>query len=86
MSETGFTILGKDHPISPVLLGDANLAQAMSAKLLEKGVYAIGFFYPVVPHGKARIRTQVSAGHSKEQLDFAIQAFKEAKIELNCYL
>ena len=84
MSETGFTILGKDHPISPVLLGDAKLAQAMSAKLLEKGVYAIGFFYPVVPHGKARIRTQVSAGHSKEQLDFAIQAFKEAKSELNC--
>jgi glycine C-acetyltransferase len=75
MAGTGFTIAGKDHPISPVMLGDAALSQQFADKLLEKGVYAIGFFFPVVPQGKARIRTQISAAHTKEQLDQGIEAF-----------
>ena len=75
MTEAGFTISGKDHPISPVMLGDAALSQEFSAELLKEGVYAVGFFYPVVPKGQARIRTQISAAHSKEQLDKAIAAF-----------
>jgi glycine C-acetyltransferase len=75
MAGTGFTIAGKDHPISPVMLGDAALSQRFADKLLEKGVYAIGFFFPVVPQGKARIRTQISAAHTKEQLDQGIEAF-----------
>jgi glycine C-acetyltransferase len=85
MSALGFTILGANHPICPVLLGDAKLAQAVSSKLLEKGVYAVGFFYPVVPKDRARIRTQVSAAHSREQLDFAVQAFREVKQELSIF-
>jgi glycine C-acetyltransferase len=64
------------------MLGDAVLAQEMSAKLLEKGIYVTGFFYPVVPQGKARIRTQISAAHSREDLDFAIKSFIEVKGEL----
>jgi glycine C-acetyltransferase len=75
MEQTGFTISGKDHPITPVMLGEATLAQEFSRQLLDHGVYAIGFFYPVVPQGKARIRTQISAAHSREQLDQAIDAF-----------
>jgi glycine C-acetyltransferase len=75
MAGTGFTIAGKDHPISPVMLGDAALSQQFADKLLEKGVYAIGFFFPVVPQGKARIRTQISAAHTREQLDQGIEAF-----------
>lgn len=75
MEQTGFTISGKDHPITPVMLGDASLAQEFSRQLLDLGVFAIGFFYPVVPQGKARIRTQISAAHSKQQLDRAIEAF-----------
>ncbi len=75
MSHTGFTISGADHPISPVMLGDAALSQKFSAGLLERGVYAMGFFFPVVPQGKARIRTQISAAHTREQLDQAIEAF-----------
>lgn len=71
----GFTIGGKDHPISPVMLGDAVLSQNFSAQLLDEGVYAVGFFYPVVPKGQARIRTQISAAHTREQLDKAIEAF-----------
>jgi glycine C-acetyltransferase len=82
MSQTGFTIAGKDHPISPVMLGDAALSQAFSEKLLEHGVYAMGFFYPVVPQGKARIRTQISAAHTREQLDQSIDAFVKAGREL----
>jgi len=66
-----------------VMLGDANLAQEMSKKLLEKGIYAIGFFFPVVPKGKARIRTQISAAHTKEDLDQAIEAFSQTYKELN---
>jgi glycine C-acetyltransferase len=75
MAQTGFTISGRDHPISPVMLGDAALSQRFSEMLLDHGVYAIGFFYPVVAQGKARIRTQISAAHSREQLDQGIDAF-----------
>ena len=82
MSRLGFDILSGTHPIVPVMLGDAVLAQKMAARMLERGVYVVGFFYPVVPKGKARIRTQVSAAHSREDLDYAIRMFKEAKEEL----
>lgn len=70
------------HPIVPVMLYDARTAQEFAARMLEKGVYVIGFCYPVVPMGKARIRTQVSAGHSKEDLEFAVKCFKEVKEEM----
>jgi glycine C-acetyltransferase len=82
MEAAGFNILPGEHPIVPIMLGDAVLAQEMSAKLLEKGIYVTGFFYPVVPQGKARIRTQISAAHSREDLDFAIKSFIEVKGEL----
>lgn len=82
IKKIGLTIIESEHPIVPIMLGDAVLSQKMSEKLLEKGVYAVGFYYPVVPKGKARIRTQISAGHSKEDLDFAINAFKKVKEEL----
>jgi len=74
----GFEVGGGDHPILPVMLGDARLAQEMAADLLERGVYVKGFFYPVVPKGQARIRVQISAAHSRDDLDFALQAFGEA--------
>ena len=82
MQNAGFAIDEGDHPIVPVMLGDANLAQNMSKRLLDEGIYAIGFFFPVVPKGKARIRTQISAAHSKEDLDKAIKAFKKIYQEL----
>jgi len=82
MKEAGFSVDQGDHPIVPVMLGDAVLAQKMSARLLEKGIYAIGFFYPVVPQGKARIRTQISAAHTQDDLDRAIKAFSETRDEL----
>ena len=82
ISEAGFEIKKGEHPIVPIMLGDAVLAQNMASKLLEKGVYVIGFFYPVVPKGTARIRVQISAAHTKEDLDFAVNAFKEVKAEL----
>jgi len=82
MKEAGFAIASGDHPIVPVMLGDAALAQEMSQKLLERGIYAIGFFFPVVPKGKARIRTQISAAHSKDDLDKAIAAFALTYAEL----
>ena len=75
MNEAGFTIVPGEHPIAPVMLGDAALAAKFADKLLERGVYVIGFSYPVVPMGKARIRTQMTAGHSLEQLDRAIEGF-----------
>lgn len=81
ISKAGLNIKPGTHPIVPIMLGDAVLAQKMAASLLEKGVYVIGFFYPVVPKGTARIRVQISAAHSKEDLDFAISKFKEAKEE-----
>lgn len=83
IKKIGLDIVDSEHPIVPIMLGDAVLSQKMAEKLLEKGVYAVGFFFPVVPKGKARIRTQISAGHSKEDLDFAIKAFKEVKEELD---
>lgn len=82
MAASGYTILPGEHPITPVMLGDAALAQRAAERMLEHGVYVIGFFYPVVPQGKARIRTQVSAGHSMEDLAFAVDAFKKVKAEL----
>ena len=82
MQKAGFDVSDGDHPIVPIMLGDANLAQSMSKKLLEKGIFAIGFFYPVVPQGKARIRTQISAAHTFEDLDKAIDAFTATKNQL----
>jgi glycine C-acetyltransferase len=79
LQEQGFDVDNGDHPIVPIMLGDAVLAQKMSQELLKLGVYAIGFFYPVVPQGKARIRTQLSAAHSFEDLDIAIAAFSKAR-------
>lgn len=75
MSDAGFDLLPGEHPIIPVMLGDAKLSQDMASMLMEEGVYVIGFFYPVVPKGKARIRTQMSAAHSPEQIDRAVAAF-----------
>ncbi|RNL93060.1 glycine C-acetyltransferase [Sinomicrobium pectinilyticum] len=83
MKEAGFDIIDGDSAIVPVMLYDAKLSQVMADKLLEKGIYVIGFFYPVVPKGKARIRVQLSAAHEKEHLDHAIQAFTEVGKELN---
>jgi len=84
MTELGFDIKPGEHPIVPIMLGDAVLAQKMAEELLKKGVYAIGFFYPVVPRGTARIRVQVSAAHSTEDLDFAIQTFGDVRKSLSC--
>jgi glycine C-acetyltransferase len=82
MTKLGFTLAGADHPIIPVMLGDAKLAQDMAALMLKKGVYVIGFSFPVVPKGQARIRTQMSAAHSKADVERAIAAFAEAGKEL----
>jgi len=82
MQKAGFAVPDGDHPIVAVMLGDAVLAQKISQRLLELGIYAIGFFYPVVPQGKARIRTQISAAHSRDDLDKAVAAFKIAYEEL----
>ena len=82
MKNLGYTILGDEHPITPVMLGDAKIAQEMSKRLLEKGLYAIGFFFPVVPEGKARIRLQVNSEHKKEELDKAVTIFEEVGKEL----
>lgn len=82
MTKLGFTLAGADHPIIPVMLGDAKLAQDMAALMLQKGVYVIGFSFPVVPKGQARIRTQMSAAHSKADVEKAIAAFAEAGREL----
>jgi glycine C-acetyltransferase len=75
MTKAGFTLVGDGHPIIPVMLGDAKLAQAFAQEMLAEGVYVVGFFFPVVPQGKARIRTQMSAAHTPEHLDHAIAAF-----------
>ena len=82
MSRSGFQILPGEHPIVPIMLGDAALAARMADAMLAKGVYVIGFSYPVVPQGKARIRTQISAAHSQEDLEFAMRAFAQVKQEL----
>jgi glycine C-acetyltransferase len=83
MTELGFAILPGSHPIVPVMLGDASLAGRFAEAMLERGVYVIGFSYPVVPHGKARIRTQISAAHTREDLELALNSFAEVKKELN---
>jgi glycine C-acetyltransferase len=83
MQANGFAVPAGDHPIVPVMLGDAVLAQKMSERLLELDIFAIGFFYPVVPKGKARIRVQISAGHTRADLDKAVAAFATARDELN---
>ena len=82
MSAAGFRLLPGEHPIIPVMLGEAKLAQDMAAKLYEKGIYVTGFFFPVVPKGQARIRTQMSAAHSSQDIDTAIAAFTAAGREL----
>ena len=82
MEQCGFKLAGAGHAIVPVMIGDAALSQRMSNRLLELGVYAMGFFYPVVPKEQARIRTQLSAAHTEEQLDRAIAAFAQAGKEL----
>lgn len=82
LGKLGFDVPESTHPIVPVMLYDAKVAQEFAKRMLEKGVYVVGFCYPVVPMGKARIRTQVSAGHSKEDLDFAVRCFKEVKEEM----
>jgi len=82
MSALGFTLAGKDHPIIPVMLGDAKLTQTFASRMLEEGIYVIGFFFPVVPREQARIRTQMSAGHTKADLDEAIRAFAKVGKEL----
>ena len=82
LGKLGFDVPESTHPIVPVMLYDAKVAQEFAKRMLEKGVYVVGFCYPVVPMGKARIRTQVSAGHTKEDLDFAVQCFKEVKEEM----
>ncbi len=83
LTERGLTIKPGTHPIVPIMLGDAALSQKFAARMLEKGVYVIGFFYPVVPHGSARVRTQVSAAHSREELEHAVAAFAATNSELN---
>jgi glycine C-acetyltransferase len=82
IAQLGFDILPGEHPIVPVMLGDAALASKMAEMLLEKGVYVIGFSYPVVPEGKARIRVQISAAHSREDLEFALEQFAAVKTRL----
>lgn len=82
MEEAGFDLLPGVHPIVPVMLYDPKVAQAFAKRMLDKGVYVVGFCYPVVPKGKDRIRTQISAGHSREDLDRAVKAFKEVKDEM----
>jgi glycine C-acetyltransferase len=82
LTERGLTIKPGTHPIVPIMIGDAAKSQRFAARMLEKGVYVIGFFYPVVPHGTARVRTQVSAAHSRDDLEFAVNAFAETNEEL----
>ncbi len=82
MEAAGFNLLPGEHPIVPIMLGDAVLATRLADLMLQKGVYVIGFSFPVVPKGKARIRTQISAAHTEEDIDFAIKKFIEAKQQL----
>jgi glycine C-acetyltransferase len=82
MTEAGFSLAGADHPIIPVMLGDARLATEMAERLLQEGIYVIGFSFPVVPQGQARIRTQISAAHSTEDIETAVTAFVKVGKEL----
>ncbi len=83
MAGSGFEILEGTHPITPIMLGDAALASNFADAMLDKGIYVVGFSFPVVPKGKARIRTQISAAHTREDLEFAIEKFGEVKREMN---
>ena len=83
MSEMGFDIKSGTHPIVPIMLYDAKLSQKMSNRLLEEGVYVVGFFFPVVPRGEARIRGQISASHTISQIDKALNIFNKIGKELN---
>ncbi|WP_018974806.1 glycine C-acetyltransferase [Rudaea cellulosilytica] len=83
MTDAGFDIRPGTHPIAPVMLGDAKLAQEFASQLLDEGIYVIGFFYPVVPQGQARIRTQMSAAHTREQIDRAVAAFVKVGVKLS---
>jgi glycine C-acetyltransferase len=83
MTDAGFDIVPGEHPIAPIMLGDAVLAGKMAEKLLERGVYVIGFSYPVVPQGRARIRVQLSAAHTQADLEFAVKQFTAVKQELS---
>jgi glycine C-acetyltransferase len=83
LTERGLTIKPGTHPIVPIMIGEAAKSQKFAACMLEKGVYVIGFFYPIVPHGTARVRTQISAAHSREDLEFAVNAFAETNDELS---
>ncbi len=82
MTGLGFDIVPGSHPIAPIMLGDAALATRFADAMLEQGIYVIGFSYPVVPKGQARIRTQLSAAHTQEDLERAIQAFKSVREQL----
>ncbi len=82
IAKVGFSILPGEHPIVPLMLGEATLAQRVAEAMLARAVYVVGFFYPVVPQGKARIRTQISAAHSREDLELAVEAFAAVKGEL----
>ncbi len=82
MTAAGFTLAGRDHAIIPVMLGDAKVAAEMAARMLEKGIYVVGFSFPVVPKGKARIRVQISAAHATAQIDRAIDAFIETGTDM----
>ena len=82
MEKLGFDLLPGEHPIVPVMLYDPKVANEFAARMLKKGVYVVGFCYPVVPKGRDRIRTQISAGHTKEDLDFAVKCFREVKEEM----
>lgn len=84
MEAAGFTISGADHPICPVMLGDARLSSQMAEDMLKKGIFVIGFSYPVVPKGKARIRVQISAVHSEEDIDRCVEAFVEVGKGIRC--
>ena len=85
IQEIGYKIKDGTHPIVPIMLGDAKLAQEVSKKMLEKGVFVIGFFYPVVPKNQARIRVQISAAHTQKQIDYVLNAFKNVGEELNVF-
>jgi glycine C-acetyltransferase len=82
MVDEGFHIIPGEHPIVPVMLGEAALAAKFAEAMLLEGVYVVGFSYPVVPQGKARIRTQISAAHSQDDLEFAVKAFRKVKKNL----
>jgi glycine C-acetyltransferase len=82
MTALGFSILPGEHPIVPIMIGDAALATQMADALLAKGIYVIGFSYPVVPQGKARIRVQISAAHTRADLEFAIESFQQVRASM----